>query len=141
MPDRPIERPTFATPCLMHARSKGFTLIELLVVLAIVSMLLSLAVPRYFKTIDNAKETLWVDNLRQTRAILDKFYGDTGRYPESLDELVDKAYLKQVPIDPVTGSASTWVLVSPRGAVPGKVFNLRSGAGGVDRFGRPFSEL
>lgn len=141
MPDCPPQRPALLTLPPVQARRHGFTLIELLVVLAIVSMLLSLAVPRYFKTIDNAKETLLVDNLRQTRAILDKFYGDTGRYPESLDELVDKAYLKQVPIDPVTGSSSTWVVVSPRGAVPGKVFNLRSGAGGLDRFGRPFSEL
>jgi general secretion pathway protein G len=141
MPDCPPQRPALLTLPPVQVRRHGFTLIELLVVLAIVSMLLSLAVPRYFKTIDNAKETLLVDNLRQTRAILDKFYGDTGRYPESLDELVDKAYLKQVPIDPVTGSSSTWVLVSPRGAVPGKVFNLRSGAGGLDRFGRPFSEL
>ena len=141
MPDCPPQRPVLPTLLPVQARRHGFTLIELLVVLAIVSMLLSLAVPRYFKTIDNAKETLLVDNLRQTRAILDKFYGDTGRYPESLDELVDKAYLKQVPIDPVTGSSSTWVVVSPRGAVPGKVFNLRSGAGGLDRFGRPFSEL
>ena len=141
MPDCPPQRPALVPLPPVQARRNGFTLIELLVVLAIVSMLLSLAVPRYFKTIDNGKETLLVDNLRQTRAILDKFYGDTGRYPESLDELVDKAYLKQVPIDPVTGSSSTWVLVSPRGAVPGKVFNLRSGAGGLDRFGRPFSEL
>ena len=141
MPDCPPQRPALVPLPPVQARRHGFTLIELLVVLAIVSMLLSLAVPRYFKTIDNGKETLLVDNLRQTRAILDKFYGDTGRYPESLDELVDKAYLKQVPIDPVTGSSSTWVVVSPRGAVPGKVFNLRSGAGGLDRFGRPFSEL
>lgn len=141
MPDCPPQRPALLTLPPVQARRHGFTLIELLVVLAIVSMLLSLAVPRYFKTIDNAKETLLVDNLRQTRAILDKFYGDTGRYPESLDELVDKAYLKQVPIDPVTGSSSTWVVVSPRGTVPGKVFNLRSGAAGLDRFGRPFSEL
>lgn len=141
MSDCSPQRAVLLKPPPVHARRQGFTLIELLVVLAIVSMLLSLAVPRYFKTIDNTKETLLVENLRQTRAILDKFYGDTGRYPESLDELVDKLYLKQLPIDPVTGSSTTWILVSPRGAVPGKVFNLRSGAVGNDRFGRPYSEL
>ena len=122
-------------------RDRGFTLIELLVVLAIVAMLLSLAAPRYFKSVDHAKHTLLVDNLRQTREIIDKFYSDTGRYPESLDELVDKAYLKAPPIDPVTGSATTWILVSPRVGLPGKVFNIRSGAPGTDRFGRPLSDL
>jgi general secretion pathway protein G len=122
-------------------RYRGFTLIELLVVLAIVAMLLSLAAPRYFKSVDHAKHTLLVDNLRQTREIIDKFYSDTGRYPESLDELVDKAYLKATPIDPVTGSATTWILVSPRIGLPGKVFNIRSGAPGTDRFGRPLNEL
>jgi len=122
-------------------RRKGFTLIELLVVLAIVAMLLSLAAPRYFKSVDHAKHTLLVDNLRQTREIIDKFYGDTGRYPESLDELVDKAYLKSAPVDPVTGSATTWILVSPRVGLPGKVFNIRSGAPGADRFGRPLGDL
>ena len=123
------------------ARRRGFTLIELLVVLAIVAMLLSLAAPRYFKSVDHAKHTLLVDNLRQTREIIDKFYGDTGRYPESLDELVDKAYLKSAPVDPVTGSATTWILVSPRVGLPGKVFNIRSGAPGADRFGRPLGDL
>jgi len=120
---------------------RGFTLIELLVVLAIVAMLLSLAAPRYFKSVDHAKHTLLVDNLRQTREIIDKFYSDTGRYPESLDELVEKAYLKSTPIDPVTGSATTWILVSPRAGLPGKVFNIRSGAPGTDRFGRPLGDL
>lgn len=123
------------------ARRRGFTLIELLVVLAIVAMLLSLAAPRYFKSVDHAKHTLLVDNLRQTREIIDKFYSDTGRYPESLDELVDKAYLKSAPVDPVTGSATTWILVSPRVGLPGKVFNIRSGALGTDRFGRPLGDL
>jgi general secretion pathway protein G len=124
-----------------HSRAKGFTLIELLVVLAIVSMLLSLAVPRYFQSIENAKSTVLVNNLIQLRAIIDKFFADTGRYPDSLDELVDKGYLKDLPVDPVADSSSTWVILAPKEGYRGRVYDIRSGATGVDRFGRPFSEL
>ncbi|HTD06012.1 type II secretion system protein, partial [Undibacterium sp.] len=69
---------------------RGFTLIELLVVLAIVALLLSLALPRYFTSIDKTKEIVLVENLQTTRNVIDKFYADTGRYPESLSELVQR---------------------------------------------------
>ena len=71
----------------MRVRRRGFTLIELLVVLAIVATLLTLAVPRYFGKVDAAKETVLRENLRTTRDVIGKFYGDTGRYPESLERL------------------------------------------------------
>ena len=122
-------------------RHSGFTLIELLVVLSIVSLLLSLAVPRYFQSLENAKETMLADNLRQTRKMLATFYGDTGRYPETLDELVERNYLKSLPLDPVTGSVTTWLTVSPKEGVRGRVYDIRSGAPGLDRFGRPYGEL
>ena len=86
---------------------RGFTLIELLVVLAIVALLLTLAVPRYLPRVDGAKETILADNLRNTREIIDQFYADTGRYPDSLDQLVEKKYLRNVPVDPVTDSSAT----------------------------------
>lgn len=119
----------------------GFTLIELLVVLAIVALLLTLAVPRYFQSIDRSKETILVENLRLTRETIDKFYGDTGRYPESLDELVERKYLRAVPVDPVTESASTWILEPPDDDAKGSVYNIRSGASGNMHDGRPFSDL
>lgn len=70
----------------------GFTLIELLVVLGIVALLLTLAVPRYFPSVDQARDTILAENLRNTRATItiDQFYGDTGRYPDSLEQLVQK---------------------------------------------------
>jgi len=122
-------------------RRTGFTLIELLVVLAIVAMLLSVSMPRYFQSVESSKQTLLVENLRQVRKLLDDFYGDTGRYPESLQELVDKGYLKALPYDPVADSRQQWIVESPRGTLRGGVYNIRSGARGVDRFGVPFGEL
>ena len=126
-----------------HAKShckNGFTLIELLVVLAIVALLLTLAVPRFFPSIDSAKDTILADNLRNTRAVIDQFYADTGRYPESLDQLVEKKYLRALPVDPVADSNATWILVPPDDATKGGVYTIRSGAPGNDRTGKPYAE-
>ncbi|MES2534459.1 MAG: prepilin-type N-terminal cleavage/methylation domain-containing protein [Pseudomonadota bacterium] len=118
---------------------RGFTLIELLVVLAIVALLLSLAVPRYFQSIDTAKETILADNLRTTRETIEKFYSDTGRYPESLSELVEKKYLRALPVDPITESATSWLIVAPDDTAKGNVYNINSGAPGNGKAGTPFA--
>ena len=120
--------------------ARGFTLIELLVVLGIVALLLTLAVPRFFPSIDGAKETILADNLRNTRAVVDQYRSDTGRYPESLEQLVEEKYLREIPLDPVTESRETWVLEAPREGEQGGFSNLRSGAPGNDRRGRPYLE-
>ena len=120
---------------------RGFTLIELLVVLAIVALLLTLAVPRFFPSVDKTRETILLDNLRSTRAVIDQFYSDTGRYPDSLEQLVEKKYLPRLPVDPITESDSTWTIVPPEEeGTPGAVYNLHSGAQGVGRDGRPYAE-
>jgi len=121
----------------------GFTLIELLVVLSIVAMLLTITVPRYFNSMDASKETVLVENLRTTREAIDKFYSDTARYPESLDELVVKRYLRSVPSDPVLGASDAWILISPPNAAIGKggVYDLKSAATGLSRSGKAFNEL
>lgn len=118
----------------------GFTLIELLVVLGIISLLLSLAVPRFFPSLDKAKEVILADNLRSTRATIDQFYGDTGRYPDSLEQLVEKKYLRALPMDPMTDSSASWTLVAPDDGTKGSVFNIKSGATGVDRSGKSYAE-
>jgi len=122
-------------------RRRAFTLIELLVVLAIVALLLSLTLPRYFHAIEVSKEQVLAENLRATRDAIDKFYGDTGRFPESLGELVDRRYLRALPYDPVTGSATTWILVPPEAQDQGGVYGIRSGAPGSTHDGHAFADL
>ena len=119
---------------------KGFTLIELLVVLGIIALLLTLAVPRYFPSVDKTKETILADNLRSTRAIIDQFYGDTGRYPDSLEQLVEKKYLRALPVDPITEKTDSWIIVAPDDVTKGSVADIKSGAPGNDRSGKPYSE-
>jgi general secretion pathway protein G len=119
---------------------RGFTLIELLVVLGIVALLLTLAVPRFFPSIDKSRETILAENLRNTRAVIDQFHADTGRYPESLEQLVEKKYLPRVPFDPVLDSDAGWVIVPPEDAARGNVADIHSGAEGKGRNGKPYSE-
>lgn len=119
---------------------RGFTLIELLVVLAIVSTLLLLVTPRYFHKVDATKEAVLRDNLRSVRDVIDKFYGDNGRYPETLEELVEKKYLRALPVDPITESAATWQLVPVPDGYTGAVYDLHSGAQGTDRDGKKYAD-
>jgi len=125
---------------MQRAARSGFTLIELLVVLAIVALLLTIAAPRYFGSIEVARETVLIDSLKTVRTTIDQFHGDTGRYPKDLDELVVRKYLRAAPVDPMTESSATWRLVAPEGGAEG-VMDIKSGAQGVARDGRPLSEL
>jgi general secretion pathway protein G len=119
----------------------GFTLIELMVVMAIVATLLSIAVPRYFKSVDRSKETVLKQSLTVMREAIDRHYGDTGRYPESLDDLVTKRYLRKLPVDPVTDSATTWVIVEPPpNSGRAGVYDVKSGAEGAAQDGTAFAE-
>lgn len=125
----------------MHPRAApraGFTLIELLVVLGIVALLLTLAVPRFFPSIDSARETILAENLRNTRTVIEQFYSDTGHYPDSLDQLVEKKYLRALPLDPITDSTASWIVVAPDDGSKGAVAGIKSGAPGNDRSGKPY---
>ena len=110
--------------------ANGFTLIELLVVLTIIGMLLTIAVPRYFHSVDKSKETVLRDDLAIMRDSIDKYYGDNAKYPDALDDLVTKRYLRAIPRDPITGSATSWQVDPPESADMGQVYNVRSGAPG-----------
>lgn len=118
---------------------RGFTLIELLVVMAILATLLSLAAPRYFDALDRAKEATLRADLRILREAIDKHKADTGRLPDSIEQLVQARYLRDVPIDPITDRADSWiVLPSPDATVPG-MHDVRSGAGGTARDGSSYA--
>jgi len=119
----------------------GFTLIELLVVLTIVALLLTVAVPRYLSSVDRSKENVLRANLAITRDALDKYYGDNGRYPDSLDQLVEKRYLRTLPLDPITESTQTWTIQAPQQAeIGGVVSDLHSGAPGTASDGSRYSD-
>jgi general secretion pathway protein G len=119
----------------------GFTLVELLVVLAIVATLLTLVVPRYFGSIDASKEAVLKENLSVVRKTIDQFYGDLGRYPESLEEMVERKYLRQLPVDPLTERTDTWLLIAPEQGAAGTIMDVRSGAAGSAKDGRQFADL
>ena len=119
----------------------GFTLIELLVVMTIVSLLLTLALPRYFGSIDKSKEAVLKENLHQMREAISRYYADKGRYPESLESLATDKYLRRVPVDPITESTATWQIVQPEDQTKGGVYDVRSGAPGKMKDGREFSQL
>jgi len=124
----------------MVMRRFGFTLIELMVVMAIVATLLTLALPRYFGSLDKSKEAVLKENLFQMREAISRYYADKGKYPESLDGLAAEKYLRKVPLDPITESTATWLLVQPEDPQKGGVYDVRSGAPGKSRDGSEFSQ-
>ena len=136
-PQRP-QRPQRA----VRAPPRGFTLIELIVVMAIVALLVSIAAPRYLHSIDRAKEATLRSSLQSMRQAIDQFAADTGRYPDSMAELIDRRYLRQLPEDPITGDRQSWVLLAPApdSAVAGKVWDVRSGAAGRARDGGLYAD-
>jgi general secretion pathway protein G len=124
----------------MVNRRRGFTLIELMVVMAIVATLLTLALPRYFGSLDKSKEAVLKENLYQMREAISRYYADKGKYPESLEGLASEKYLRKVPLDPITESAATWLLVQPEDPQKSGVVDVRSGAAGKSRDGSEFSQ-
>jgi|JI61114BRNA_FD_contig_21_11368422_length_578_multi_3_in_0_out_0_2 general secretion pathway protein G len=131
---------TMHTPRVRSLVQRGFTLIELIVVMTIISLLLTLAAPRYFRSIELSKETVLKANLTSTRDALDKFHSDTGKYPDQLDELVTKHYLRTLPWDPVLERSDAWILEAPADNQAGAVYNIRSSAEGSGSNGVPYAQ-
>ena len=106
----------------------GFTLIELLIVMAIIGTLLSIAVPRYFRTLERARETVLKQDLSILREAIDKHYADLNEYPDTLLALVEKRYVRSVPIDPFTKLADTWTLIPSDDPDHAGIRDIHSGA-------------
>jgi general secretion pathway protein G len=123
----------------MRRHLSGFTLVELLVVMAIIAVLLTIAVPRYYTSLDRSKEAVLKENLYQMRDAIGKYYADKGKYPESLGSLESDKYLRKIPLDPITESTTTWIIVTPEDPQKGGVFDVRSGAMGKALDGTEFS--
>ena len=123
----------------MHRR-RGFTLIELLVVMAVVATLLTLVVPRYFGSIDKSKEAVLKENLHQMREAISRYHADRGKYPETLEALATDKYLRNVPLDPITESSATWIVVRPEDPDKGGVYDVRSGAPGKASDGTEYAQ-
>jgi general secretion pathway protein G len=121
-------------PAPRATAARGFTLIEMVVVMATIGLLLALALPKYLDTLERGKEQVLRQNLIQMREALDKYYGDTGKYPDRLDDLVTRRYLRAIPLDPFSESA-TWVVVAPKDPAMGGVIDVQSTM--TDLEGRP----
>lgn len=126
----------------MHARPVGgFTLIELVVVLAIVGLLTSLALPRFSAGLDRSKEAVLRQNLAAIRSALDQYRADRASAPTRLDDLVSSRYLRDIPLDPMTDSRESWLIVpAPSDADQQGIFDVRSGATGKALDGSSFSD-
>jgi general secretion pathway protein G len=103
---------------------RGFTLIEMLVVMTLIATLLTLAVPRYFGALDSGRLRVQAQNIATLRDAIDKFFADQGRYPEALEELVSKRYLRHIPLDPVS-ETTAWVVLPPKDTSEGNVYDVQ----------------
>lgn len=119
---------------------RGFTLIEMLVVLAILALLMTIVTPKFMHMLQRAKETTLRHDLLAMRDAIDKFYSDRNSYPETLDELVQRQYLKAIPPDPITDRADTWVITLPPDIEEkGSVYDVHSGSNMIAEDGTPYA--
>jgi len=121
-------------------RARGFTLIELLVVMLIIASLLTIAMPRYFRSIEHSKETVLAQDLAVLRDAIDKFYSDRGLYPEALTTLATEHYVRAVPVDPMTKSAHTWTVVESEDPDVTGIVDVHSGAQKIGSNGVAYNE-
>ena len=122
----------------MTGRRHGFTLVELLVVMAIIATLLTIAVPRYFRSLQRSREAVLQQDLTTLRESIDKYYGDTGKFPQTLAVLVEKHYIRSIPIDPIAKAADKWIVVNSEDPEDNGVKDVKSGAEGMGENGVPY---
>lgn len=140
-----MDRLTLSGKSALTRRRLGYTLIEIMIVMAIISIIVSIAVPIYQKSLIRAKEAVLKNNLFTLRTVIDEYTYDKQKAPQSLNDLVTEGYLRTVPVDPMTGSADSWRVVmedamtSVNQTEPG-IFDVRSGSDAKSLEGTPYSE-
>jgi general secretion pathway protein G len=112
----------------------------MMIVLAIMSILATIATPNMQRYIVRAREASLRETLFVFRDVIDQHYSDQGKYPGSLQELVKMKYIRSIPIDPITGSSSTWIITPPEGEEKGGVYDVHSGSDRVSLDGEPYNE-
>ena len=122
-------------------KSLGFTLIELLVVMVIIGTLLSIVAPKYFSSLDHSKEVALKQDLSVMREAISNFHNDLNHYPSGLNELVERMYLKNIPIDPITGRKDTWQSVASTDPEDIGMSDIKSGAEGKSHDGTPYQQF
>lgn len=119
----------------------GFTLLEMMVVLTIIVTIVSIAVPFYSSAIVRARESVLRSNLLTIRSVIDQYTYDKEMPPQSLSDLVDEGYLREIPIDPITNSRDTWDLINETGPTgESGLFDVRSGSDKTSLAGTPYNE-
>ena len=122
-------------------RERGFTLLEMMVVMTIIVTIVSIAVPFYTSALVRARESVLRSNLLTIRSVIDQFTYDKEAPPQSLEDLVDEGYLREVPIDPMTNSRDTWEMITETGPTgESGVFDIRSGSDETSLSGTPYNE-
>lgn len=130
---------------LTRSGRAGFTMVELMIVMTVITILVSMAVPYYQKTMIRSKESLLKSNLFTLRTVIDEFTIDKGKAPQSLQDLVNEGYLRAVPADPMTGQDNTWKIImedamtSVNQTEPG-IFDVRSGSDKMSLEGTPYAD-
>jgi general secretion pathway protein G len=128
---------------MVKMNSKGFSLMELAIAMFILILLISIAVPTYQYTVQRARETVLKENLFQMRKAIDQFVADKGRLPSSIDELVEKKYLRERPIDPMTEKDEWQEIFGEDPNSPDRrtgLVDVRSLAEGEDETGKKYSD-
>ncbi|RMH33392.1 MAG: prepilin-type N-terminal cleavage/methylation domain-containing protein [Nitrospirae bacterium] len=122
----------------------GYTILELMIVVAIAGILITLAIPSFQRSAIKAKEAALKQNLFTIRTVIDQYYADRGTYPPTLNTLVEKGYLREIPIDPFTQSATTWQIVYEEQeeyeGEPAGVYDVKSGSDQIALDGTRYSE-